>query len=290
LSVTAGFNAGYIRNMAHGQHRWRFSPAIDARYDLARGMFVPFLLVESRLADGSYEALSRRNPYLHIGHAGPTGTVTDARLGFSGNIADIFTYRVSGGATWLIDYQIFVAQYNVDLSLIGAPAAGDYHAVYSPVMFAPRGTDGMFYTIGAEVGLLPVGGFSATLAANWNRFDLSGDYLRGELPNYDATLSLSYSYKDIFTISAAAQLTGDRTFLNEYDIVPPAGVAAARVSRSSYSVLGPEVNVTAKVEVRARERLWIFVEGRNLANQWLYSINHYRSSHAGVTAGVKMVF
>jgi hypothetical protein len=290
LSVTAGFNAGYIRNIAHRQHLWRFAPALDARYNLARGMFVPFITVVSRLADGSYEALSRRNPYVHIGHAGPTGTVTDLRLGFSGNIADIFTYRVSGGATWLRDYQILVAQYDVYLSVSNV-APNTYHALYTPVMFAPRGTDGMSYTIGAELGLLPLGGFSASLAANWNRVDLPGN-LPGDLPDYDATLSLSYSYKGIFSISTAAHLTGDRRFLDEYRLIPPGGTidSPSVISRSTVVSLGPEVNWTARAEVRAMERLWVFVEGRNLANRRLYSINHYSSSHAGVIAGIKIVF
>jgi hypothetical protein len=252
-------------------------------------MFVPFLSVSSRLADGSYEALSRRNPYLHIGHAGPTGTITDARIGFSGNIADIFTYRLSGGMTWLRDYQIFVAEYDIGLSLSGT-TPGDYHATYSPVMFAPVGTDGMLYTFGMELGLLPVGGFSASVGANWNRFGLPGD-LPGDLPKYDVSLSLSYSYRGLFSVTAGTYLMGERTFLNRYDIVPPDGTTAANsVSGSSVDTLDPAVNVTLKAEVKAMERFWVFVEGNNLANQTLYSINHYRSTHASVMAGVKVVF
>jgi polysaccharide export outer membrane protein len=67
-------------------------------------------------------------------------------------------------------------------------------------------------------------------------------------------------------------------------------LAKMLTGRISFDVKDPTVNVSLKTEVRAMERLWVFVEGGNLASQKIYSINHYRSTHAGVMAGVKVVF
>ncbi len=286
--LKAGFDMSYARNQEWKQKDFGIWPAVETSYNIADGAFVPFLNFTSRLVDGSAEALSRRNHYLFPGAQGPTGWTHDLRLGFSGNIGDIFAYRLSGGVSRLENYQILVAEYDVNLSL-EPDDPGAYHAHYSPVMFAPERVNGEFYTVGAELKLLPVGGFSAGLTANYNKFDLRGG-IPGDLPDYDVTLSLGYSYKDRFSISARAKLIGDRAFANDFVVYPPEGAIGEPAYNSPVTTLGPVVDLSLSAEVRVARDFWVFVEGGNLTGARLYDFNHYPSAGADVMAGIKVVF
>lgn len=322
LNVSAGFDARFIFNDypslhtdgSYGQRRGGFSPHLEAKYDVFghsyggafgtaayksnsvwAGALVPFVSVTSQLLDGSYEFLSRRNPYIHVGEAGPTGTSTDLRVGIAGNVHNVFTYKLSGGVSWLRDSQVFVAEYDVNLSVNSTP--GTYRAIYSPVMFSPLGVRGRLYTVGIQLGLLPVGGFSASLGANWNRFDTrdkiythehpDGLSVPTDLPDFDVTASLSYSYKGLFSISTAAKLIGDRHFLNIYWIYPP---SVPEYEKSRIDHIKPVVDLSVKVEVLVIRQLWIFAEAGNLVGNRRYPFVHYPGGRQNVMAGVKVIF
>ncbi len=101
-SVRAGVDVRYIANKLHGQDYLGFAPSLELQANLASGAFVPFLGYTSRIVEGDHEALSRRNPYIPAKHNGtilngPTAWVDDLRLGFSGDLGDVFSYKLSGG-------------------------------------------------------------------------------------------------------------------------------------------------------------------------------------------------
>lgn len=291
--LDAGIDLRLVDNKAYDQHYFNIRPAFDISYNVARGRFVPFVSFSSRMIDGSLGALTLQNPYdgvhgVNTGHQAPTGWSGDMRLGFSGNFGGVFSYRLSGGVSDLDKYHIPVmSQETCNLFLPGL-----YFAAFFPVEFIPAQIDGMLFTVGGEIGLHDVGGFSARLGANWNRIEIQKSYgregIKGDLPKYDARLELSYDHKNKFKITAGAHLTGDREFMTEYyyDNIDGWGI----LDKTTHISLDPVVDVSLGAEMKVMHDFWVFVEGRNLANQKLYPIPYYRGLGANVMAGIKVVF
>lgn len=280
LSLRAGLDLYYLSDKTHNNNGVRVAPAAEIKYNTQKGFFSPYATLTSRFTDGSFEALSRRNPYMS-GVSAPTGMNYDLRVGISGCINGIFSYRVYGGGSILRDYS---ALYN-DFTA-GATIATDSRQLATdyPVSFRPLTDDGVMYTAGAELGLDNLSGFSARISANWYSYDFDWLPVADGLPGYDAGVELSYALKDKFRVSAGTTVIGKRGFIDHLATSDTPGDATV------INNAGAAADVWLTAEVKALERLWIFAEGRNLANQKLYPYNHYRGLGANVMLGIKTVF
>jgi hypothetical protein len=279
--LRAGVDTRYISNREHFQDYVGIAPVFEARAVLAGGAFVPYVSNTSQIADGDPEALSRRNPYIVMG--GTTAWINDARVGFSGDLSDVFSYKIAGGASIFRDYQLFVGTQRIQLRDVDNAS----EANYDPMWFSPVAVNGTRWTAGAELALKNLGGFGARLYGNWNRFEFSGTYgfePVGPLPDYDAGLELSYHYKNIFSLRVGAEMIGERQYLVRSNSLQ------SGEARFHNDTIAPVVDVTFGADVRVARDFWVFVEGENLADQVLYPYPHYRGLGASVTGGVKIVF
>ncbi len=289
-NLRAGVDARYINNRENAEHKkpdnqnyFRLVPSLEARAVLAGGAFVPFVSLTSRVGAGDIESLSRRNPY--VTEAGSIAWINDARAGFTGDVNDLLSYRLSGGVSMLRDYQLFVGRQVVTLREVDGATGVDY----PPMWFTPHAVDGSRWTVGAEIALRNVGGFGARLYGDLNGFEFSGSYPFtpvGDLPGYDAGVELSWSgWRDRLSLHAGAEWIGERDY-----VVSLSGHDLTGMSRYSTGVIAPAIDVTFGAEVRVARDFWVWVEGENLADQVLYPYPHYRGLGANVTAGVKIVF
>jgi hypothetical protein len=280
-SLRAGVDMRYVSNKMYDQGYFGFAPSFEIRANLAGGAFVPYLNYTSQIADGDYEALSRRNPYVVTG--GMTAWINDARLGFEGDLGDVFSYKIAGGVSLFRDYQLFVGTQLISRRDLDSAT----EASYDPMWFTPLHVDGARMTAGAELALHNLGGFGARLYGNWNKFDFNGTYdfdPVGPLPDYDAGLELSYHHKDLFSVRLGAEFIGQREYL-----VRTNSSQAAR-HHFTKGVIAPVVDVTFGADVKISPDFWIFFEGENLADQVLYPYPHYRGLGANVLGGIKVVF
>jgi hypothetical protein len=279
--IKAGVDARYVINNACNQDYVRLTPAFEARAVLAGGALVPYVSYTSQIMDGDAEALSRRNPYVTT--SGTTAWVNDARVGVEGDINDLFSYKIAGGASVFRDYQLFVGTQLISLRAIDNAS----EASYDPMWFTPLPVDGTRFTAGAELALKNLGGFGARLYGNLNKFEFSGTYASepvGPRPDYDAGLELSYHYKDRFSLRAGAELIGQRHYLVR------SNSSTSSAHRYHPRSIAPVVDVTFGADVRVAPDFWVFAEGENLADQVLYPYPHYRGLGASVVGGVKIVF
>lgn len=277
FSLKAGFDLNYVYNTGYGQDYIGIAPHVEAALNIANGYFMPYFNLTSTLVDGSPEALSRRNPYAF--DIGATGWTHDLRLGFSGSAGGVFSYNVYGGVSLLEDYTIFVGRQEIypnDMTGI---------AYFSPLEFWAATDDGTRYVIGGELSLSNIRGFSAKLGANWYKDEMK-NLPTGEMPAFDASLELSYSYKDKFTISAGTNITGESSFINDGAYFSATNPQSARV----VNTVPTSADVFAGVEVELFNGFNVFAEGRNLANQKLYRHQFYPGLGANVMLGIKAVF
>lgn len=277
--LRAGIDFYYVKskhhNMGYGdvnENDWKVAPPeIEAVWNVGNGYFTPYLKASSQMLDGSFEALSRKNPYLLPGTTAPVGWTYDLRLGFTGSVNSIFSYRVFGGASWLQNFHVF---YNL-------------HEFMSDdtVVFGAAYDNGMMYTVGAELELALPAGFSAKLSGNWYGYEFDKLLSAGGLPSYDAGLGLSYTHSK-FKVSAGAKLSGERNFLDWYNMPGYTDfMDGLRRNRA-----GAAVDVSLAADVKLFDNFWVFAEGNNLANQKLYSYNHYKGQGVNVMIGIKAVF
>lgn len=279
FKLRIGGDLFYINNRIFEQDRVRVRPAAEVSYDIADDRFIPFATLSSRILDGSMEAMSRRNPYVY--YDGATGLETDLRAGIMGDFGDVFSYRLAAGGSLLNDYNLMMPSFTN----------------FGAVMFFPSPTKGTRWMAGIELGLHDVGGFSAKLYGNWylNKLDgLVGDNILSSqrvsevgtwLPDFEAGLALGYAHRDKFTVSAGADITGTR----EYGFITEGYGSINRVAQELYSI-APVVDVFVNAEVKVARDFWVWVEGRNLANQKLYPQPYYRGRGVNVTGGIKVVF
>ncbi len=280
FKLKAGVDLSYIHNNLDVKDRFVASPEIKATLNLVDGYVTPYLTLGSEFMDGSSEALSRRNPY--VAGAALTGWTYDLRLGFSGNVNNIFSYRLQGGISWLENYTAFVGS---QLVLFVGTTTQTYQK-YFPLMFLPETDNGTMYTIGAELGLQNLGGFEMKLDANWNGYDFQNFPVAIGLPKYEAKLELAYSHKK-FKVSAGAKLMGPRKFCN---LKPEHLLLTDWAADTEISSRPAAVDVSLGAEYNVTDRFGVFIEGRNLANQKLYPYDYYRGLGTNVMLGVKAVF
>lgn len=276
FSLKAGLDLNYNYNRVYMQDYIGIAPHVEAVLNIANGYFTPYFNLTSALMDGSLEALSRRNPY-HIG-TGATGWTNDIRLGFSGSVGGVFSYHVYGGVSKLEDNTFFLGYQEINPNNTG-------NAAFLPLTFWTVADDGIRCVIGADLSLTNLGGFSAKLSVNryWEEMN---NLPTGEMPKFDAGLELSYSYKDKFTVSAGANITGESQFINN-------GFYTSTPLQEAFYVVNTvpaAADIFAAVDVKLFDGFNVFVEGRNLANQKLYRHQFYPGLGTNVMVGIKATF
>jgi hypothetical protein len=276
FDLQAGFDISYIDSAQDVSSHWVLSPRLSATFDMADGAFVPFVTFSSELLDGSQHALLRLNPFV-VGGGEPTGWRRDAKVGFSGILGDIFSYRLWGGVAQLNNYVFFVARQTISQREDGGSIDYDFVSLY----FNAYTDNGTLYTAGTELGLNNLGGFSATLHANAYKYKLEEFAFAPGMPSWDAGLHLAYERRR-FAVRGGVDILGKRKFL---DINTISGTLTEHVT-----TVGTTANISLGVEYNLSEDFGLFVEGRNLANQKLYPYSHYAGLGANLMLGIKATF
>ena len=276
VNLSVGADYVYTHDGIYGD-RHNIFPAVDLRLDVVKGYFIPYFTAGGDVVSGSFFSMARRNPYLSAGSVAPSGRRIDLRVGIEGGVKETFLYRVFAGYSSFRRIPFFVSLY--------MPAGAD-----DTGRFGVFSDDADMFTAGAELQLSLSRSFEAEYRFGY--YGCNTDMLPhgGGVPKYDMSLALRYSYRDKFSISLSAVLTGARYF-PEIDARSEQGSVWTDFSGTVYTSRVPAtVDLGVDVDFRITEKLWVFVNGTNLAAARLYTFNHYRELGAGVMAGVKVVF
>ena len=264
---TGNFGAAFsIVNDIPKNKVW-FLPRVEFSLTLAGGAFNPYARLDSRLTPNSFRNLTAQNPYIlrHVIMTGTPASQVDYRLrgGVSGSVAGMFSYNVFAG--YNMDNNVAVFEYS--------DAAGFALGIYKKVKYL---------TFGAELEASIGSAFSLTVDGRYNGYSKDDTYFHNSLPQYEAGLAVRYSYRDKFIVRAGVKVrdgidfhtTVDRFFTNQDENM-----------KSDTSV-----DVSLAADYFLSDRLGVFIEGRNLANQDLYPLPFYRGTGMSVCAGVKLRF
>ncbi len=233
------------------------------------GIFVPYIEVDSKLINNSYQQLQRTNPYiLLLGdniEAKPNTVIYNARFGFTGHTKNCkLAYRLYANMSF-IDNALYWYNYNLygfD-AVVGRQNVWSVNASveYKPIssLFMSLGFKGMVYT----------------------DFVTEVDNCK---PSYMGDLKIGYTHRK-FAVSLLATLVGDTKWTMMYsDTEAIEQLSSATISYPAYVDLG------LMFDWYVSKQWTVFVEGKNLANANIYQWANYRQYGIAGMVGVKVQF
>lgn len=246
-----------------------FVPYARLRFDLGNGQFVPFAEADGQVAENTFAALSRLNPYVADNAWEPRSTVDyNVRLGVGGSLAGgKVAYRFYVGFTFT---ENALAWYCLQSEPVGfIPVTGRRNAV----------------SFNGELEIRPVNNLLITLAAHGYDFSDRTGYCTG-LPQFRGDASVPIHPPKIRFRGFGGR--SERAFLER-----DGGSALQRRPRTpgGGTFQGAfTVDLRAFADWHVTPRTTLFAEGRNLANARLYEWPGYPEYGAGFTAGVRIDF
>lgn len=231
-------------------------------------------LIISDIKPNSYRNITASNPFwFEYPSLDPQSARIsyEARAGFSGILGGVLYYNVYAGGG-IVKNEMLLKM------LVALYLANDKDADLVKLdnyIYPEKKRQSLF--AGAELEANLGNGFAVTAAGRYDKYD--SDIYNDEanyLPKYTASLGVSYNHRDKWHLRAGVEIRGEYEFLTYTNQMGYKAPAAA--------------NVTLAADYFLSERLGVFLEGENLANQKLYPLPFYRGVGIAVSAGVKLRF
>ena len=279
LDIKAGVTYLYD-NVAGQKARHHVLPYLYLGLNIRdNGGFVPYIELDGKLFNNSYQELQRRNPYLAmLGYEGMpmmnsqeallNTTQYNVRFGFAGHTrSNKFIYRLYANMAF-VENDLY--WYNVDRAYFGAEMARrNIFSINGAVEYKPITS----VVLGAQVkGLI-----YTTFAT-----------VENALPNVEATISARYTHRK-FSVGVSADVVGPSrwTAITNYS----KGETFRSIVDAGQSVRVPAtIDLGVNLDWYVTDRCTIFAQGGNLANMNIYHWVFYREYGVNFTVGVKMQF
>ena len=236
-----------------------------------RDIFVPYVEVDSRLEQNSYQHLQQANPYIMLRGSEyqplPNTTIFNMRVGFTGHTTNNkLSYRLNANAAFMNDALYWINVNNIGFDV--TTAAQNIITLNASLEYKPLST------------LLLGAGFK------WMLYDENFVDVENGKPNFEANFNIQYTHRK-FAIGAKADIIGSRSwsFAGEYF----EGDVRDDFTLHSYTYpVCCDLGLTFDWFVA--KQCTIYIEGRNLGNAKIYDYALYRRLGVGAVAGIKVQF
>ncbi len=236
-----------------------------------RDIFVPYVEVDSRLEQNSYQHLQQANPYIMLRGSEyqplPNTTIFNMRIGFTGHTTNNkLSYRLNANAAFMNDALYWINVDNIGFDV--TTAAQNIITLNASLEYKPLST------------LLLGAGFK------WMLYDENFVDVENGKPNFEANFNIQYTHRK-FAIGAKADIIGSRSwsFAGEYfegDV------------RDDFTLHNYTYPVCCDLGLTfdwfVAKQCTIYIEGRNLGNAKIYDYALYRRLGVGAVAGIKVQF
>jgi len=236
-----------------------------------RDILVPYVEVDSRLEQNSYQHLQQANPYIMLRGSEyqplPNTTIFNMRVGFTGHTTNNkLSYRLNANAAFMNDALYWINVNNIGFDV--TTAAQNIITLNASLEYKPLST------------LLLGAGFK------WMLYDENFVDVKNGKPNFEANFNIQYTHRK-FAIGAKADIIGSRSwsFAGEYF----EGDIRDNFTLHSYTYpVCCDLGLTFYWFVA--KQCTIYIEGRNLGNAKIYDYALYRRLGVGAVAGIKVQF
>ena len=236
-----------------------------------RDILVPYVEVDSRLEQNSYQHLQQANPYIMLRGSEyqplPNTTIFNMRIGFTGHTTNNkLSYRLNANAAFMNDALYWINVNNIGFDV--TTAAQNIITLNASLEYKPLST------------LLLGAGFK------WMLYDENFVDVENGKPNFEANFNIQYTHRK-FAIGAKADIIGSRSwsFAGEYF----EGNVRDNFTLHSYTYpVCCDLGLTFDWFVA--KQCPSYIEGRNLGNAKIYDYALYRRLGVGAVAGIKVQF
>lgn len=277
IRLAVGADYGYRNSRGFDVCRNYAFPHVDLVVDALNGYLIPYAKASGDFIDGSFEALSRENPYIAAGVTAPTGARISAEAGVSGSAMQCLSYKAYFNYTHLDNMHYFVSLYR--------PAGSLFSDSFGVIV-----DNANVYTVGANVEYMYAGVLTAGLEAHYYGSVLEVLPEGGSMPSFDVGVSLRYRHKSKFVVEAGAKVLGAREFYEIADADSPVMQARDVVGSVFVNEVPACVDLNLRFSLHVSDNWWMYINGGNLANSRLYTYNHYRSLGANIMLGFRTSF
>ncbi|MBQ9137940.1 MAG: hypothetical protein IJX65_04825 [Alistipes sp.] len=264
LEIKAGLKYGYDK-VSTIKARHHVLPSLYVGYNVGqKGVFVPYIKVDSRVENNSYQQLQMQNPYILLRDEQPlcvpNTAIYNISIGFAGHTLNHkLSYRLYANAAFMKDALYW---YNVDnLGFSLETASQNIWSVNGVVEYKPLSS------------LFVNAGFKAMAYDNY------AEGIENGKPNFEANIGIRYTHRK-FAVGATADFIGSR----KWTIVDS-------VNGTNDSYKYPVcVDLGLTFDWFVAKQCTIYIEGRNLGNAKIYDYALYRRLGIGALAGIKVQF
>ncbi len=263
----------YCNDKLTGQNsRHHILPNVYVGFNVGqRDILVPYVEVDSRLEQNSYQHLQQANPYIMLRGSEyqplPNTTIFNMRIGFTGHTTNNkLSYRFNANAAFMNDALYWINVNNIGFDV--TTAAQNIITLNASLEYKPLST------------LLLGAGFK------WMLYDENFVDVENGKPNFEANFNIQYTHRK-FAIGAKSDIIGSRSwsFAGEYF----EGDVRDNFTLHSYTYpVCCDLGLTFDWFVA--KQCTIYIEGRNLANAKIYDWALYRRLGVGAVVGIKVQF
>lgn len=239
-------------------------PEVHLSFNIGKkGLFVPFVELKGELENNSYHSLVKENPYFteipSLPQVRPLLNTEnyDLRAGFAGHTRSC---RLS-----------YYANFNFRLQ---KNALYSYALSYIWVGHEQASREVM--SVNAGLTYKPLSSLEMGLNGTWQHSRNHSQYC-DPLPMIKANAFLRYSHR-VFAIKVGCNFETKRTWSHSTNIEIP----ETRFTAPAFA------DLSLGMDFRIKQGYVLFIEGRNLANQDMYSYAFYKKYGAAFTVGVKI--
>ena len=254
-------------NVSALKTRHRILPNVYVGFNVGKkGVFVPYVEVDSHIENNSYQSLQGVNPYILLRDEAysvvPNTAVYNLRAGFTGHtVNNKFSYRLYANATFISE-----ALYWVNVDNIGFDVATNAQNVFS---------------LNASVEYKPLSSLLLSAGFKGMIYDNHGNFESGK-PNFIANLAIRYTHRK-FAVGATAEAIGSRS----WSFVDTKAAEVGSPESYKYPAC---VDLGLIFDWFVAKQCTLYIEGRNLANAKIYDWALYRRLGAGAVVGIKVQF
>jgi len=177
-----------------------FYPKVDASIRLLKDIFVPYLRIGGGLEQNRFESVLQKNPFFYVNvdeHLKTTSRKADIQLGLRGTITNAMSFQVHART---VKYDNYIYFYN-DSSMDGGSRFS--------ILYDTLGIN----TFGGDLSFVLSKSLRAQLSGSVHKYSKQLEDENNEawnLPKYQASIDIDYSFLEKFSIKLSTQFVGER--------------------------------------------------------------------------------
>jgi len=222
-----------------------FYPKVDASIRLLKDIFVPYLRIGGGLEQNRFESILEKNPFYYTevdDELKTTSRKADIQLGLRGTITNAISFQIHART---VKYDNYIYFYNATLIDGGSRFS---------ILYDTLGIN----TFGGDLSFALSKTLSAKVSGSIHNYSVNMEDEEGEawnLPKYEASLDLDYSFLEKFSLTLNTQFVSERYAMTELTQLDQSPLLNGnyKVSLPSYI----DVNLGLEYRYNRRTSAWL---------------------------------